>query len=202
MDKDTIDKFWRARANYIEVPENGVEVWKDEDEKSSEPETTGFGEYIELPNPLESVGFNITAQENRIQYGFNLMFRDPKVLGNLSSSYEKAARSMKRKFYPTTTDLTGYLLDANDDPEADIVNGKNDEERESRIISFGFYGSRIRRYKTVRELFIDINDLCAITNSVISCCVNKYNSTDKKPKMILPHIDLHMGISVNRSGFY
>jgi hypothetical protein len=196
VDRDTIDKFWKARSNYAGVPKSGAEGWKEE-ERVSETETHGYGEYIELPNPLESVGFNITAQENRIQYGFNIMFREPRVLKNLSQPFTRTARSTKRKFYPTTPDLTGYLFDANDDPEADIVSGKNDEERESRIVSFGVYGSRIRRYKEIKDLFIDINDLSAITGSIIYCCVNRYNSMSKKPKVSLPHADLHMGINLS-----
>lgn len=190
VDKDTLAEFWQARFEPIE---EGEEIWKEASTKRLEGPLSACSEYVELPEPFESMGFSIISERNRIQYGFNLRFRDEDVTFDLSPAYVKEIRPTKRTFYPTSPDLTGYILDGDYNVIADISEGG--ENKETRYISFGQAGSRIRRYNTLGDLTLDIAELGAITTSVINCCVKKY--FPNKKRLVLPHIDIHLGINLD-----
>lgn len=198
--RSALEDFWKARFVSDEPYFEGDRVWKGVSTRTRplEGKTEGQGNYLELPHPLESVGFNIVAQQKRIQYCYEIYFRDPKILKNLSSPYQKVMALSKNTFCPTTDDLTGYILDAEGNCYADVISSKGGDEEveESRLFSFGKYGSRIREYEKVTDLIQDVTQLSTLVTSVIQCCIDKHNSTHKTKKINFPYFDINMGLAV------
>lgn len=190
IDKDTLAEFWKARFKPIDESEKS---YKEENSELWEGQLSANSEYAELPEPLESTSFSILSEANRIQYGFELVFRDIELTLDLSKVYAKEILPTRRTFYSTSPDLTGYLLDGENNCVADIVAYK--ERPESRFVSFGQYGSRIRKYNRLGDLTLDIAELGAITTSVINCCVKKYFPSKKR--VVLPHIDINFGLNLD-----
>lgn len=198
--KSALEEFWKARFAPEDSDFEEDRSWKGVSTRTKllEGKTVGQGNYVELPFPLESVGFNILAQQKRISFSYEFYFRDPKIVRNLSPTYAEIISRTKNTFCPTSDDLTGYILDAEGNCHADIISSREVKEV-SRTISFGVFGSRIREYDSVKDLAMDVMELSALANSITLCCIEKYNSAHKTRRIDLPHIEIEMGLDISSS---
>jgi len=196
--KSALENFWKARFDFEKSDPEDYETWKGVSTKIKilDGRVEGHGNYLELPVPLEAIGFRITAQQKRINYGYEIYFRDPKILKGLSVDYQEVMARTKNIFCPTTNDLTGYLLDSDNNCNADIIALKGDNDNESRSISFGLYASRVREYEKINDLVNDITELSALAGSIVQCSIDKYNRLHPRKKIVLPHFEIQTNLTI------
>lgn len=147
--------------------------------------------------PLEAIGFKIIAQQKRINYGYEICFRDPKILKGLSTEFCDLMALSRNLFCPTTKDLTGYVLDSDRNCNADVIASHGDNNEDSRYVSFGLYGSRVREYEKINDLIREVAELGVLASSIVQCCINKYNRLHPRKRVDLPHFDIQTSLSIS-----
>lgn len=197
VDRKTLATFWEARfeCEWEVLPENKFNGEKTQTKTLKETTIAGETEYIELPFPFESTQFSVYSNKDRFWYNFDMVFRNEKLITGLSKDYDASLLALKKRFFPTTEDITGYIKNADNDPLVTILEGSN-ESGCSRLFYCGKYGSQIKRYGSFTKFSADVEELSTIANHFINYCVRKHNTLRDAGKVTLPHMDLFMGIDI------
>jgi len=186
IDRELLRNFWdfsRRELGIKDVKDDGV--WKDSDLVGDKDEGNQFdGIYyattnqVELPSPLCYVEFDIVARQNGImQYGFSVFERKDGAFHGLSTGFSKRVAPFKLGFFRTTPNLTGYILNADDEVVADIT---DNDEGDARRVSFGRSGSKIRRYKDYTTFAGEVGELEALAGRLIVHCFRKNASVERR----------------------
>lgn len=187
VDRELLRSFWDFSREKLGIKNtDDGEVWRDSDsfDKKDAGQNKFNGVYhaktnqVELPFPLWYVEFDITARQNgMMQYGFSIFERDEGAFQDLSLGFSRRVASIKLNFFKTTPDLTGYVLNADDEVIADISDNNEDNARK---ISFGGSGSMIRRYTDYAVLAGEVGELESLANRAIIHCFRKNMSVERR----------------------
>jgi len=183
VDRDSLKDFWDfSRVELGIKDERDEDRWVDTDilkSKATKPTTCGaISNQIELPSPLGYAEFNVTARKNgAIQYGFSVFEREEGAFSGRSIGFNRRMSAFKLNFFQTTPNLTGYLLNADNEIVADI---SDNEEGNARRISFGNAGSRIRKYSDYMTFSGEVGELEAWAGKLMIHCFGKNKLVDRR----------------------
>jgi hypothetical protein len=184
VDRKLLKAFWDFSREDLGIrEEQDGEKWVDSD--ILDKHEPGFGEtcsamtnQVELPSPLWYMDFDVIArQDGIVQYAFSVGERDESAFKNRSIGFSRRVSSLKLNFFPTSPNLTGYVMNADNDVIADI---SDNEEGDARRISFGRSGSRIRKYKDYQTFAGEVGELEALAERFVAHCLGKNASIDKR----------------------
>lgn len=136
-----------------------------------------------LPLPMKSLDFKIFMLDNRSRYGYTIGFEELSSLEKVGKKFSKEISKKGYSFFPTSKEISGYILDKNNETIYDIFN----EDEGSLSISSGLHGSKVRKYNSFRELYLDIYELGNIASNLIRLIHEDYD-----PKNTLPPISVHL----------
>lgn len=183
VDRDSLKCFWDfSREELVIKDELDEGRWVDTDilkGKTKKLTTCGaISNQVELPSPLWYAEFNVTARKNgAIQCGFAVSEREEGAFSGRSMGFNRRMSALKLNFFQTTPNLTGYVLNADNEIIADI---SDNEESSSRRISFGNAGSRIRKYSDYLTFVGDVGELENLAGKLIIQCFGKNESVERR----------------------
>jgi hypothetical protein len=187
--KQALAGFWNEKYGFKGEPLSGEEWKRTEVQIETSSDLEADSEGIELPFPFKDAGFRLFSNDGLVSYSLDITFLSSEILEKASLPFKKFIQRSKKTFYPTTDNLTGYLLDVDSNPWA-VIRQKKLDGLESRAIDFGRGGARPRTYTKLHDLQVDINESCAIANSLLNFYVSRHNKLTKK-RIRLPHMDVY-----------
>jgi len=187
--KVDLESCWSERtSNLFKVDSTSGEEWKKTERKSCFSDPIIFNsESSELPSPLYFINTRLYFNLGKFSQDFELSFRDSSILDKLSSLFDKTLRKYKKRFIPTTPDLTGYIVNPDDEICATLTED-NSSDKESRILSFGCYGCKPLECSTFSSFYADVGEHNNEASQLIKFILNK----SKNNSCNIPHLELYL----------
>ena len=179
-----------VQENIQEIVGESVDAQYFEDDETL-PKTVKLGiGPVELADPL-SVAFMYCERnvESHSLVG-QIYLRNPDCLNDMTPKFEKRVYMHEGlTFYPTSKDLTGYLLN---DPKEKYPLGVivPDEANTHRAIGFGKFGARHPVITNTRDLKVSLNRTIAYMNDMLSVVYEQNPLPKNSPDIILSFPDV------------
>jgi len=175
VDRGLLKSFWNYSREELRLDKEDSEKWQEPDIYKYKTHPFEWlckatSNQAELPSPLEYVEFRIFARENILQYDFCINAEKRSVFSFRSKPFSKRILPSKNHFFPTASNLRGYVLNADQEIVADVAGA---DEGMTRVISFGEGGSRVRRYGDYTTLLGDLGELESLASVAIQTCLTK-----------------------------
>lgn len=148
------------------------EEWKKENKRENQNRILQFGP-IELITPLDYLTQTFIKRFNSFFSIVNIHSRSKDVFKGLSVPYQQEIAEKGYVFYPSSSDLTGFIFlkEREKSPLAVII---SNEENSCRSLGLGFFGAKPLKLGSYEDFAIENGRLTTITNLFLSTVYSKF----------------------------